>query len=227
MNMVRTSTDGQAHTRAVAVLSMAAGVASLALLAMHPGGQARDFAAVLREETANQMEDALVHGGFIVVSALQLVCYVVFSMRLGLHRAAVAAGLVFFAIGAAFLCDSMVMDGLVTPAIAAKYVGAPDKADFAKSLFVLIGALIGVLMPAGLFFQSLGVASWGFALLRSPSPSRVAGALAVTIGAVIVGALAVTFGRLDPLVLMGGIVALAVWAFAAGVLLLGRTGWSA
>jgi hypothetical protein len=74
-------------------------------------------------------------------------------------------------------------------------------------------------MPAGLFFQSLGITSWGRALMKSPTPSRAAGVLGVTIGGVLAAALATTAGAMDPLVLMAGIVLVGVWAVAAGLLL--------
>jgi hypothetical protein len=225
--MAETATVKEPGTVLTGALAIVTGIASLGLLAMHPGGQAQDFAGVLQEEAANRVKDALVHGGFIIVLTVQLTCYAILSRRIGFPRPLVMAGLVFFAAGAAFLCGSMVIDGLVTPAIAAKYATVPAKADFAKSLFVMSGALVAALMPLGLFFQSIGVALWGLSLLRKPSPSRAAGILGVTIGAVVVGGLIETVGAMDPIVLMGGIAALALWAFAVGVLLCGRTGWSA
>lgn len=216
------ATASGSGTTATGLLLIATGIAAAGLLSIHPGGQASDFAGVLKEESDNRIIDAIVHGGFVVVLTFQLVCFTLFSRWLGLARPTVVAGLIFFAIGAAFFCASMVLDGIVTPAIAFKYVAKPDKIDFAKSLFILVGALISTLMPAGMFFQSLGIASWGFALMTKPTPSRAAGVLALTIGGVLCAALAVTAGSVDPLVLMAGIVMLAIWAIAAGLLLVSR-----
>ena len=69
----------------------------------------------------------------------------------------------------------------VTPAVAAKYLAAPAKIEFAKSLFVLIGTLIGLLMPLGLMFQSAAIAAWGWALVASRM-SRVLGVIAMIAG---------------------------------------------
>jgi hypothetical protein len=208
-------------TRGVGILAIATGIAAFALLANHPGGEAHDFAGVLREEAANRVTDAAVHGGFIAVLALQTVCYAIFSARIGFSRATATAGLIFFAFGVAFLGTSMVLDGLVTPAVAAKYLAAPDKIEFAKSLFVLIGTLIGFLMPIGLAFQSAAIACWGWALLASRI-SRAAGVFGLGLGAIALAALASSLAAMNPIVLMGAIAATSVWAVVAGIVLLRR-----
>jgi hypothetical protein len=210
------------QTRGAGLLLLAAGLASVGLLALHPGGSAREFADVLKQEAASRVMDAVVHGGFVVVLVLELIGYAALSRRLGFNRLPALAGFVLFAAGAILFSGSLIMDGLVTPAVATRYLAAPEKIDLAKSLFVLMGATIGVLMPAGLLFQSLGIASWGLALLSSPSPSRAAGVLAVTIGGVLTAALAVTVAAMDPIVLMAGIVFLAIWSLAAGAVLMTR-----
>jgi hypothetical protein len=198
----------------VGTVLIATALASAGLLLSHPGGNAHDFAGVLRDEAANRLTDAIVHGGFVVVLAVQLVCYAVLALRL--NRTAALAGFIFFAIGAAFLSASMVTDGLVIPAIAAKYLPTPAKYDAARSLFVLCGIFIGFLMPAGIAFQSAAVAAWGWAMHRSGA-ATVTGAFGVLMGGALLGGLVATAG--NPMVLMGGIGAMALWALIAGVLM--------
>jgi hypothetical protein len=210
--------DTTTPARATGLLAIATGLAAIGLLAFHPGGDARNFAEVLRDEAANRLADAIVHGGFVAVLALQAICYAVLSMRIG--RAAVA-GLVFFAFGAAFLSASMVLDGLATPALAVKYLAAPEKIEFAKSLFALVGTLISLLMPIGLAFQSAAIAAWGTALAAS-GVSRIAGALGLVLGGASFAALAATAGAMNPFVLMAAIAAASVWAIVAGIVLLRR-----
>ncbi len=205
--------------RAAGILSIATGIATVGLLASHPGGDAHTFADVLKDEAANRTMDAIVHGGFVVVLALQAICYATLSARIG--RAAIG-GLVFFAFGAAFLSASMVLDGLVTPALAVKYLAAPQKIEFAKSLFALVGTLIGLLMPIGLAFQSAAVGAWGVALMTS-GVSRIAGVIGLALGAAAFVALAATAGTMNPLVLMGVLAVTAIWAVVAGFVLL--RGW--
>jgi hypothetical protein len=211
-----------AQRRAIGILTIATGIASIILLAIHPGDGAKSFSDILRQESSNRLIDGIVHGGFIAVLGLQLVCYTVFSACLGYSRAATIAGLVFFAMGAMFLSASMVLDGFATPAVAARYLAAPAKIEFAKSLFVLIGTLIGVLMPVGLMFQSAAIAAWGWALAGSGLSPKI-GYVAAAAGIVLLVALATSFGSSNSLVLMGAIVATAVWACVAGAVLVRRS----
>jgi len=204
--------------RGVGLLALATGLAAFVLLAFHPGGDAHDFAGVLKNEAANRGMDALVHGGFIVVLALQAVCYAVFSARLGWRKPATVAGFVFFCVGASFLAGSMVLDGLVTPAVAARYLAAPAKIEYARALFVLIGTLIGVLMPAGIAFQAGAFAAWGAAL--ASNGRRVAGAFGLLLGAAMIAGVAAGIATANPIALMGGIVGTALWALIAGSVLL-------
>lgn len=206
--------------RGIGVLAIATGIAGIALLAFHPGGAATDFAGVLKEEAANRAADALVHGGFIVVLALQTVCYAMLSARLGLTRTVVVAALVFFAFGAAFLSGSMLVDGLMTPAIAARYVSKPDKIETARALFVLMGTAISFLMPVGLAFQSAAVAAWGWAL--TASGSRGLGLAALATGTLMIAAMVAGLATMNPVALMIGIAGSAMWAMLAGIALLRR-----
>lgn len=206
--------------RGIGVLAIATGIAGIALLAFHPGGAATDFAGVLKEEAANRAADALVHGGFVVVLALQAVCYAMLSARLGLTRTVVMAALVFFAFGAAFLSGSMLVDGLMTPAIAARYVSKPDKIETARALFVLMGTAISFLMPVGLAFQSAAVAAWGWAL--TASGSRGLGLAALATGTVMIAAMVAGLATMNPIALMIGIAGSAMWAMLAGIALLRR-----
>jgi hypothetical protein len=205
--------------RTVGVVAIATGIAALALLASHPSDEARTFADVLKSEAANRLIDGIVHGGFIAVLGLQLVCYSVFSVRLGLSRVATIAGLVFFAMGAVFLSGSMVIDGLATPVIAARYLVAPDKLEYAKSLFVLMGTLVGLLMPIGLMFHSAAIMAWSWAL-ASTGRSRFVGIAGLGLGGAMGVALTLGFVQLNPLVLMGTLVGTALWACSVGALLM-------
>jgi len=212
----RTAVPG---SQLVGILSIATGVASVVLLAIHPADDAKTFADALRSEAANRLIDGIVHGGFIAVLSLQLVCYSVFSARLGEARPASIAALVFFSAGAIFLSGSMALDGLVTPAVAARYLAAPGKLEYARSLFVLLGSLISVLMPIGLMFLSAAIAAWGWTLSES-GVSRAAGVLGTITGGLMLVVLGASFTAMNPFVLMGAIVANAIWATVTGIMLL-------
>lgn len=205
-------------TRGIGLLTVATGIAAFALLAAHPAENARTFAEVVQNEAAGQLVSGIVHGGFIVVLTLQAVCYAVFSGRLGLQRPAAVAGLVFFAIGTAFFCGSLLMDGLVTPAIAARYVTKPDKIESARALFILMSVMTSFLMPIGLTFQSAAIAAWGWAL--TASGRRAAGLFGIVLGVVMVVALVASFVMGNPLAMMAAIIATGAWAITAGMLMI-------
>ncbi len=193
-------------------------VASLGLLVNHPSAAAQTFADVLRSEAASRTVDAVVHGGFIAVLGAQLVCLAVLSMRLGLHRIPAVAGLVLGAIGTAFLMLSMLLDGLVTPAIAARYVDVVERQGEARILFVLLGTIIAFVMPTGLLFQAAGMMSWSAAFVRREGLLRGAGLFGIAAGAMIIVAIAATAGRV-PYVLIGAIVVAAGWYGLIGLAL--------
>jgi hypothetical protein len=196
------------------------GLASLALLANHPSGAAHDFAGVLREEAANQRLDGIVHGGFIFVLAALIVCFLLLARRLGAGRLLVTVTLVTFCIGSAALMASMLVDGLVIPAVAARYVGvdAPENVAAAKALFVFAGTLISFLMPLGIAFQSLSLLSLGGLLIAGLPRRRAAGIFGVGAGALILAAILATAGGAAH-VLLGSIVLIAVWYFVLAALL--------
>jgi hypothetical protein len=216
--MMTENSNAGGASRLAGLIAIVAGAGSIALLALHPMDRAQSFAEVVGNEARGLTQDAIVHGGFIAVLALQLVCYGVFSRRLG-EGLMQRAGFTFFAIGAAWLCLSMLFDGLVTPAVAARYVAQPDRIESARPLFVLIGAVVGRVMPLGLGFQAAAILSWSGAMFAagrmaiSASVSLILGALLAA--CVYLGAFA---GMM--MALMGSFLLLALWAMLAGTVML-------
>jgi len=213
------SIDTQTQSRTIGWVTIATGIASIALLLNHPAEQATDFNGLLREEAANQMINAIVHGGFMVVLAIQLVCYAVFTGRAGWAKSLAIAGFTFFAVGAAFQIASLLVDGLMIPAIAQRYLAAPpDRLPFGRTLFALCGIAVQFLMPIGIGFQAAGIVSWGASLARSGT--GIAGLVLglATMVAIVAGALT---GAQHLLLI--AIALLAFWAIVAGIALLRRT----
>jgi hypothetical protein len=207
--------------RTAGILLLLTAFASLALLAAHSAETATNFAGVLKEEAANRGVAAAAHGGYIAVLVLQIVCYAKLSARLDLRRLAPLAGLVFFVAGTVILSASLLLDGLVIPALAARYADVPAKIEFARTLFVFCETLIGFLMPMGLALQGAAIAGWGAALWRASS--RIAGAIGVLSGLGMIAALTVNLARPNPMLLMGTLVVPMLWAFVAGTQLIRRT----
>ena len=208
------------RSRVVGAVLLATAIATVALLLNHPGESATDFAGVLKEEAANQLANAAVHGGFTIVLAIQLACYAIFSGRLGWQRGPAITGLVFFLIGAALMTASLIVDGLVIPQLAARYVAAPpDRLPNARSLFLLCSVAIQFLMPMGLFWQGAGITAWGAAAMRS---TRIGGMAGVLIGLAVIAATVGAAVSGQQMLLMLAIMGLAVWAAVAGALMFRR-----
>src|SRR5262249_40905591 len=110
------------------------------------------------------------------------------------------------------------IDGLVLPAIAARYVSIPAKIETARALYVFGGTMISFLMPLGIGFQSAGIAAWGTGLLQTRR--RGAGLAGLAVGAI--GLAAIIAGSMtnNPMILMACIAGLALWAAVAGTTML-------
>jgi len=208
--------------RAAGITLIVAFLATVALFAAHPAESgATIFAEVLKNEARDAFVDAVVHGGFIAVIAVELVCFAVFAARLGFLRILPLAGFIFTATGLGFIMGSMLMDGLVVPAIAQRFAGvAAQRLDMAHTLVIFCGTVIRVLLPIGMLFQAAGICAWSIALAGRPGVVRgiaVAGLLASILLVAAVGASA-----MSPPALMAGFAVTALWALAIGGLLATR-----
>jgi hypothetical protein len=215
------NTPADPTERKLAAAFALCGLASLLLLANHPASAAHDFAGVLREEAGNQLMDGVVHGGFIFVLAALIICLLLLGRRLGSGRVPVVIAVVTFCIGCAALMASMLVDGLVIPAVAARYVNidAPEKVAAAKGLFVFAGTLITFLMPLGIAFQSISMLSLGGLFIAGPPRRRAAGISGVSAALLILVLLVGAPAHLAAHVLLGSIALLALWYFILAALL--------
>jgi hypothetical protein len=207
--------DEHSQRKASGVVLMLAGVLQIVLLALHPEGSAHDFAGMLRDEAGGRLIDALVHGGFIVLLAVQLVGYRALSLRLGADRTSVVAAGVFFTIGTAALSASLFIDGLLIPKLAYRFVtAAAAQQEAARPVFAFAGAAIGLLMPIGLGFQGAGIVAWSVRLLGL---NRFAGCAALFLG--LASLSAVIASAANPMFVVAAIPATALWSGLAGILL--------
>lgn len=188
---------------------------TLVLLSIHPGEGGKSFAEAMRAEAEARMLNGVVHGGFVALLALELAALAVLAQQI--KRPAMMAGLALFALGVVALSASLLVDGVVLPALAVKYVGLPDKLEFAKSLFTLCGAFIGTAMPTGLALQSGGVLFFGLALAHA-AKSRISGVIGILSGlAAVVG---IGSMGLQPIVVIVTVASLGLWLAGFGVLAL-------
>jgi hypothetical protein len=199
-------------------------LASLTLLANHPNGSPGSFADLLKDEASHRVIDAVVHGGFSITLLALIICLVFLSRFLGSARTSVVIGLVCFSAGCGALIASMVLDGFAAPAIAARFAGLSDLQP-AKTLFILIGTLIGFLMPTGLLLQSLAIFSWSSAIVKGPGLPRAVGLLGLATAILLIVAIIATPPVMAAHVIMGGIVLLSIWYLAIAALLFNRRSW--
>jgi hypothetical protein len=200
-------------------------VAILLLLANHPmDAAAAAVADLIRAEARNRLLDGVIHGGFVAISSILIVCFVLLSRLLGLHRVAVVIGLVAFCLGSGALMASMTVDGLVVPAIAVRFLGpgTSDALSMAKALFIFCASVIRVLMPMGLTFEALAMLSWSV-VIAGRAPRRLAGLFGIAAGVSVVGAtfLLPDLGRH---LLIGAIVLLCIWYLTLARILWVRDG---
>jgi hypothetical protein len=200
-------------------------LATLLLLANHPGNGAHSLADLIKSEARNQLIDGLVHGGFIVILGALIVCFVFLSRYLGAARTPVVIGLVAFCIGSGALMASMTLDGFATPAIAVRLAGT-DSADnpvMAKTLLILVGALVRILMPMGMLFQSAAMFSWSSVIVRHRGLlPRAAGAFGLAVAVSLIVAVVAVPTAMATHVLLSGIVLQAIWYFALAAVLFRR-----
>ena len=101
-------------------------------------------------------------GRLIAVLAARLALAALFTRRP--VRPWASPALVLFGVGAGFLIASLFVDGLLTPAITARYAAVPEETGRRAHRLRADRGLIHLLMPAGLLFQAAGlaVAAFGF-----------------------------------------------------------------
>jgi hypothetical protein len=210
--------DNLSQRRGLAAGFTLCALASLTLLANHPSSSPASFADLIKDEAAHRVIDGVVHGGFCITLVALTICFVFLSRFLGLARPSVVIGLVCFCAGCSALIASMVLDGFATPAIAVRFSGAVDLQP-AKTLFILLGTLIGFLMPAGLLFQSVAMLSWSSAIVKGPGLRRAVGVLGLAVAISLIVAIFATPAAMVAHIILGGIVLQSIWYLAIAVLL--------
>jgi hypothetical protein len=208
--------------RALAAGLALCGVATIALLASHPGAGAQSFAELLKGEARDQLAAGVIHGGFIVTLGALLVCFVFLCRYLGQERLPVVLGFVAFCVASGALMFSMLVDGFVTPAIAVRFTTTvPADLASARTLLVMCGTLIRFLMCMGIIFQGIAMLGISWVLVGRGGFARGAGIYGLLVGMTLCSVLfVVPRSRLEH-VLLGAILLQAVWYLAVSVAVVG------
>jgi hypothetical protein len=216
--------DISSQRRGLAAAFTLCALASLTLLANHPGGNPGSFADLIKDEAAHQVIDGVVHGGFAITLVALTICFVLLSRLLGLGKSSVVIGLVCFSTGCGALIASMVLDGFVTPAIAVRFAGVDDLQP-AKTLFIVVGTLIRFLMPMGLLFQFVAMLGWSWAIVKRPGLSRAVGLFGSLVAIILIVAIFAIPTAMAAHVILGGLALQGIWYLAIAALLFNRASW--
>lgn len=175
----------------------------------------------------------IVHGALLALLAAQTLGLQRFSARLGWGRLTVAAGFLAYVAGVLLLAIPALLDGFVTPAVAAACVRAAREAvrecgPADGATLRLVAVMIQVFTKAGLLLLSAAAGAWAVALLGGAGDvggfgpaarRRAVGALGIVCAVAPALVLVGTALWLRPGTLAALLAAQSVWACAVGALM--------
>ena len=209
----------------MAALAIAATTTLILVALSHPplGAAAMSMWQQLARLVAAQQQAGLVHGVIIVLLAVLAGAYGVFGTMLGERRPAVRLASATYRAGCSLMVLAMLLDGYVTPQVAAAFIDGPaGDVPFVFLLLRCVGVLIQVLAKAGFLAMCVACLAWSCALLverpRRPWSTAciAAGLLAAALPA---GVILGTSMQLAPASLMLLFGAHALWNLMVALLL--------
>jgi hypothetical protein len=148
--------------------------------------------------------------------------FISLAQELGLRRVPVLAGLVAYLAGCLAMLGATVLDGFVTPDIAAGFIHrSPAEIDLGLSLVRFTDILLQNLADLSFVLLAAGTLLWSLALIAGRVPHRVTGAIGLVSGIVPI-ILVVLHLDQDPTSLIMVLIAQSAWNIAAAILLLRR-----
>ena len=224
MNLHETTATPRVDTRVAGLLMLASAIVSIVFVALDPEVTATTSRAILEAMVTNGTTHRIVH-------AVELACvlglafgFASLAARIGTQRSAVRAGLIAYLVGCLAMVIAAVTDGFITGDVAAYYLQAGHSVDTGREMIHLCYTVVQDFAAASWSFQSVGVLTMAFALLRERGPQRIVGILGLATGAVPPIAILATWPAMDGGVVIGILSAQLVWNVAASVLLMRRPG---
>ena len=155
--------------------------------------------------------NGIVHGAMILVIAITAFGFAYFSVRRGLGRPAVLAGLVAYALASFGHVGAATINGFVVPAVAAHGVVQRD-------IFLFAWEANQALARLGVYANAAAFLLWSLDFLRRPGlEPRLIGALGLAAGGVPAFLLAAGLIRMDVPGALTAFAAFAAWAAIVGV----------
>mgnify|MGYP003295923565 CR=1 FL=1 len=138
----------------------------------------------------------------------------------------VLAGLVVYLIGCFAMVAATLLDGFVTPHIAADAIGTTDprRVQFAYDLVHYIGVVLNDAAKLGWVLQAVGAAAWSAVLLGQRATARMVGVIGLTSSVLVCVLVRVADVNMSMASLLGVLLAQSVWNLAAASFLFRRCG---
>jgi hypothetical protein len=206
----------QDDSRALAAVLGLCAVVIATLLLSHPHARIQSFAELVDFEVRHRAINQIVHGAMMAVLTLLMGAHVALVQRLGAGRLTAIIALTALGTGSALMVGSLVLDGFVTPALAARFAAeANDAVQHAiRVQMEFCETCIGLLMPMALVAMAAAAFVWMHPLVRAGGRGvmvgRLSGGIGLAIGTAVVTARPETLNH----VLLGGLFLVALWQLA-------------
>jgi len=212
-------------TRSAGAAIAVATVVSTIVVAMDRSGGGSNPLQILQGIAGLTLLKEMVHGVAIASVCAYAFGYISLSRRLGLQRPLVLTGLVVYLIGCVAMVAATLLDGFVTPHVAADAIRAtdPGRIQFAYDLVHYIGVVLNDAAKLGWILQAVGAAAWSTVLLGQRGAARMVGALGWASSGLVCVLVAVSAVNMSMTSLLGVLVAQLVWNLAAAVYLFRRS----
>ncbi|HEY3644199.1 MAG TPA: hypothetical protein VGM16_02575 [Gammaproteobacteria bacterium] len=211
------------HAGIAGVTLIAATLLSVLAMAHHPTLTAPDITQALQQLKDLANLSAWVHGILIALMLLIYWCLTEYSLRRGVGKPLVRAGLIFYGAGVVAMIGAAVVSGWLTARIG-NLLPNPGDQDL-HLLAILInfsGAMNRVLANLGAVAMSAGILAWSIGLLHDQGWTRAVGLIGVLAGAA-PALLLITGGmHLDVHGMLLVVLVQGVWNIAVGILLIQR-----
>lgn len=151
----------------------------------HPSAHGEDTRAFLEETLRIATLNRLVHGGLMAMTVCMAFGFVGFAAGLGLGRPLVRFGLVTYLCGSVALIGAALVNGLVLPSLAERFLEASD--ETLASVRVVLAwnwEINQALTFTGVLAWSAAVLAWSLALMRHAGAWRWIGAAGSVLGVV-------------------------------------------
>ena len=206
---------------AVGIALIAASVLEIPVMMHHPSVRTPDVVQSIARLREVASVSAWVHGLLIALMLVGFFGLTEFSLRRGIRRPLIRAGLTAYAFGVVAMIMATSVSGFVTAAVAAR-VPATTATDLsiAGDLFILCGVLSRTMANLATVLMSAAIIAWSLDFFRRAGFERVLGVVGIIVGvwtfvALITGAL-----QLDVHGMLLVVVLQSMWVAGVGLLLL-------